>query len=279
MNALQTFPRRCASQMPETRQGAPAQSLCFAKGIGRTAISRALCGAAAALFTAYAPAGQPFHYLAHELPPFAFQDNGRVVGFAVDLLADFCSNEGLCADTDLFPFKRAFVQVGQQGPANSFLMLARCAERERDFKWVGPIFESQVVFFTRRDSPVSAKSLEDLRTASIGVHRGNRDHSFLLAQGFTQLNTSDTQVQTLKMLAAGRIDATPMSEAVFPYAAREAGLDPGLFVATSVRLYSSVLYFGFSLSTPNSEIDRWEHALLVAKTTGRYHTLYRRYFP
>lgn len=281
MNALQTLALRRAKQAVDTDQAKPALLMHSAHEPRQRVRAWVRSGAAAAFVAACAPAlaGQPFNYLAHELPPFAFQDKGRVVGFAVDLIAEFCSTEGLCADMDVFPFKRAFVLVSQQRPPNSFLMLARCPERERDFKWVGPVFESQVVFFTRRDRPVSAKTLEELRNTSIGVHRGNRDHSFLLAQGFTQLNASDTQVQTLRMLAAGRIEATPMSEAVFPYAAREAGLDPAMFVPIAVKLYSSVLYFGFSVSTPDSGIHRWEHALVAAKSTGRYQALYQRYFP
>ncbi len=179
----------------------------------------------------------------------------------------------------MFPFKRALLTVSAENPQNSFLLLARCPDREADFKWVGPVFKSQVFFYVRRDLRPKANTLADLHDVAIGVHRGNRDHSVLQAMGFTNLNASDTQTQTLKMLAAGRVDATPMSEAVFPTAARDAGLNPDLFERSEVQLYTSELYFGFSTRTTDSVVEAWRNALATARTTGRYDAIHRQYFP
>lgn len=250
-------------------------------GAGQRAPVRWACIAvacAAALVSPAAHGDEAFRYQAHELPPFVHQEGNALEGFAVDLLRELCGRHGLCAQAELFPFSRALLQVAKTDSANSFLLLARCPERETQFKWVGPVFESEVYFFKRRDRPWVLSTLEDLRSVVVGVHRGNRDHTYLAGLGLRNLSSSDTQVMTLRMLASDRIDATPMSEAVFPYAAREAGLDASLFERTSLRLYTSTLYFGFSSKTADEDIDRWQRALNAAKATGRYQSLYHRYF-
>ncbi|GGP65192.1 hypothetical protein GCM10009347_33830 [Shewanella algicola] len=226
----------------------------------------------------YAKNASEVQFITYPLPPFTYLDNGYLSGFSIDIIEAMMQNTQQTAKIEMYPFKRAFQLIKSQKNTALFLVAKR-PERESEMKWVGPIISSGVYFYQKRDSGLSLAHLEDLkRVQNIGVVQDNADHTYLNAQGFTNLSTDNAQLQSLKMLSYGRIDVAPMSELVMPYLAQAANIDINTIERTPIKLYDSTLYIAFSNDTSDEDIALWQQAFDELKKSGQYQAIYDRYF-
>ncbi|MGI2174635.1 substrate-binding periplasmic protein [Shewanella ulleungensis] len=217
-------------------------------------------------------------FITHPLHPFSYQQNGQLNGFSVEIVKAMMENKHVNNDIEMYPFNRAFQMLKEQ-PNTALFIIAKRPEREQSMKWVGPIISSGVYFYKKRSSQLSITHLEDLkRVQNIGVVLDNADHTYLSAQGFTNLSTDKAQLQSLKMLSYGRVDVAPMSELVMPFLAKAANIDINSIERTPIKLYDSTLYIAFSNDTSDEVIALWQQAFDELKISGRYQAIYDRYF-
>lgn len=219
-------------------------------------------------------------FITHPLRPFSYQDNEVLSGFSVDIIQAMIQNShvNIKTDIEIYPFNRAF-QLLKSQPNTALFVIAKRPEREQNMKWVGPIITSGVYFYKKRSSQLSVAHLADLkRVQNIGVVLDNADHTYLNAQGFTNLSTDSAQLQSLKMLSYGRVDVAPMSELVMPFLAKAANIDINTIERTPVKLYDSTLFIAFSNDTSDEVVALWQQAFDELKTSGQYQAIYDRYF-
>ncbi|QDE32229.1 substrate-binding periplasmic protein [Shewanella polaris] len=227
----------------------------------------------------YANNASQVQFITHPLPPFSYLDNGRLSGFAIDILKAMMQNTQQTAKIEMYPFNRAFQMLKSQ-QNTALLVIAKRPEREVNMKWVGPIISSGVYFYQKSKSGLSLAHLEDLkRVQNIGVVLDNADHTYLDSQGFTNLSTDKAQLQSLKMLHYGRVDVAPMSELVMPFLAKAADIDINSIERTPIKLYDSTLYIAFSNDTSDDVVSLWQQAFDELISSGKYQTIYQGYFP
>ncbi|AZG72417.1 substrate-binding periplasmic protein [Shewanella livingstonensis] len=242
------------------------------------AIILSVCFALTPMEHLYAKNIPQVQFITHPLPPFSYIHNGHLSGFAIDILQAMMQHTQQTAKIEMYPFNRAFQLINSQ-PNTALFLLAKRPEREVNMKWVGPIISSGVYFYQKRHSELSLADLEDLkRVRNVGVVLGNADHTYLDSQGFTNLSTDKSQLQSLKMLNYGRVDVAPMSELVMPFLAKAADIDINSIERTSIKLYDSTLYIAFSNDTTDEAVILWQQAFDELKTSGRYQAIYDQYF-
>lgn len=218
-----------------------------------------------------------FTFLTHYITPFTYEENGSVKGFAVDIVREMMKIMKHPEEFEMYPFKRALRTV-QNTPNHALFIVAKRPERENTIKWVGPLITSGVYVYKMKGNPVKVSSLDDLKNLNaIGVGRGNADHTYLEAKGFTNLYPANNHMQSIQMLYKGRVDVTSGSELVVPEMAKQAGLDVSRIERTDLKLYDSVLFLGFSKDTPDETIAQWQQALDTLKASGKYQKIYMKY--
>ncbi len=218
-----------------------------------------------------------FTFLTHFIKPFSYLEKSEFQGFAVDIVRELMKRIGHPENFKMYPFKRALLTV-QKTPSHALFIVARRPEREGTVKWVGPLISSGVYFYKKRGSDFHIEKLDDLKNLnSIGVGRGNADHTFLQNHGFTNLLATKDQKQSVQLLEYGRTDVTPISELVMPEMAKEAGIDINGIERTDLKLYDSVLYLVFSIDTPDETVAQWQEALDALKSSGEYQQIFNRY--
>ncbi|KVX01136.1 substrate-binding periplasmic protein [Shewanella frigidimarina] len=218
-------------------------------------------------------------FITYPLPPFSYIDNDILSGFSIDIIQAMMLHTQQTANIEMYPFNRAF-QLLKSQPNTALFVIAKRPEREVNMKWVGPIISSGVYFYQKRNSGLSLADLEDLkRVRNVGVVLGNADHTYLDDQGFTNLSTDKSQLQSLKMLSYGRVDVAPMSELVMPFLAKAADIDINSIERTPIKLYDSTLYIAFSNDTTDEAVALWQQAFDELKSSGIYQTIYQDYFP
>jgi hypothetical protein len=82
--------------------------------------------------------GEPIHWVAADLPPFIWQEDGQPKGYANDIIEAMSKKLGRRADISFYPWARAVKMTGD-GPSYGVFPLARTPDREANFRWLVPL--------------------------------------------------------------------------------------------------------------------------------------------
>ncbi|QDL55846.1 substrate-binding periplasmic protein [Rhodoferax aquaticus] len=122
--------------------------------------------------------------VAPKLPVLVTSADGKTPdgGQAVEILTEAARRAGLTLKMEIQPWSRALLTGSQT--ANVLLFpVVRTAEREAQFEWLGPVNRVEYWVFRRTEglAPV-AKTLDDLKSASIGTLANNANNEWLKAK-------------------------------------------------------------------------------------------------
>lgn len=195
-------------------------------------------------------------------PPYNYIENDQIIGLSTELIEAALHKTSFEYQIKAQPWMRAYLNV-QKTPYTALYTVNRSPQREKLFKWVGPLYPSDVYLFKlkkRRD--INVNQLSDAQHYKVGVLRGGSVHQFLVSHGFTEPNL-DTQSYAdahLKMLYLERVDLVPGDSIDFRFQTKQLGYDFTL-LEKSYLLYKGRYYMAFSLTTPDEVVERVQLAL------------------
>ncbi|MHA7774935.1 substrate-binding periplasmic protein [Roseibium sp. M-1] len=201
--------------------------------------------------------------LTEEWRPYHYVDDGVAKGQTVDLLVQILRKVGSKQgreDIVVLPWARAYLQA-QHEPNTVLFSTSRTPERERLFKWAGPILKFESYFIGKKERNFRIQKSEDLHKYKVGVIIDSASALIAKRHGIPEANTTVNSqgIFNIKMLAADRIDFIPIQWENFERLAAEAGVDPTeyetVFLADTVQLN-----FAFSLNTPDWVVERFQEA-------------------
>ncbi|WP_420414833.1 substrate-binding periplasmic protein [Roseibium sp.] len=202
--------------------------------------------------------------LTEDWKPYHYVEDGAVKGQTVDLLLNILKKVGSHQgrkDIVVLPWARAF-RESQTRPNTVLFSTGRTLEREKLFKWAGPIVEFDSYFIGKKEKNYKIEKSEDLHQYKVGVVIDGASAAFAKRHGIPDANiTFNTQgLFNVRMLAADRIDFIPIQWKNFERLANEVGVDPTeyepVFLANTVSLN-----FAFNIDTPNWVVERFQTAL------------------
>jgi polar amino acid transport system substrate-binding protein len=220
----------------------------------------------------------PLTLYGEEDPPLQMTgSDGKPTGLVVELVQEIERRTGATDTIELVPWTRGYEAV-QTRPNLLLFSMARTAERNSLFQWIGPTLEFSYSFIGRADSSVVIHSLEDARALkAIGVYKDDARDAFLTKQGFTNLDRAVDNVMNVRKLMSGRIEAYAGTTDSWPEV-ETAGFPPSavrqLFVFARVQLYLAA-----SLGTPATTVRLWNQTLDAMKTDGTFQKIYAKYYP
>jgi polar amino acid transport system substrate-binding protein len=155
--------------------------------------------------------------------------------------------------------------------------MARTTQREKLFKWVGPLAKDQWVFYAKKGSGLIINNLDDARkVAKIGTCKDTATEQFLKKNGFKNIVSSIEDSENAKKLMAGDIDLWIVGDLQGIHQAKKASIDSShLKVAHKIK--DAELYIAFSKTTTDSEISKWQKALDALKSEGIYKKILSKY--
>lgn len=212
-------------------------------------------------------------------PPNQFLDaSGQLTGFTVEVVREIQSRVGNSDPIQTVPWVRGYKEL-QAKPNVLLFSVARSAERDPLFEWVGPLMETNNVIYVKADSKSVIRTLEDAkRLERIGVYKEDIRDQYLTHAGFTNLDRSIDEGIMVRKLMAGRIDAMASSPEGYEQTLRTEGfaLSDVKAVLTFMRVQT---YLAFSKATPASIVRAWRNALEAMKKDGTFEGLFRKYYP
>jgi len=215
--------------------------------------------------------GEPIVVVTEEYAPYNFTDaSGAISGLSTEVVREVFKRAGLDYRIDSVPWARAY-RKAQNEPNIAIYTIARSAERESLFKWVGVIADWEVYLYKLKSrTQLKATKLDDLRTFVLGGVRDDVRAAYLLGQGFAvDLVTDD--VSNIKKLQLGRIDAFPTDEVALLELAKTTAIDfASMERLLKLESVSSDLSLAFSLNTPDDTVNRCRAALERMKADGTF---------
>lgn len=230
------------------------------------------------LFLPVAAFGGDFNMQAIVYPPLVYADQGKLWGVAPEMVLEIQKIVGDDSPLKETPWLRGYEQT-QKLPRQALFAIVRIPEREKLFKWVGPIFGEGDYFFKHRGSPLRIANLNDARRVErIAVRKDGYTHQALAAKGFTNLDVGPTYESSYRKLVEDRVDLVLMGERTYYYMVKKAGLDPVEFERTDCKFGNSAAWLAFSLDVPDQTIQKWQNALDTLKENGVYQRIMERNF-
>jgi len=218
--------------------------------------------------------------LTENLPPFNMAVNGGnfardegISGISAETLRLVCQRAAIeCQQILRFPWQRVYDQALKDAGYGLF-SVARTAEREALFKWVGPIASEDWVLLARADSPIQLSSLEQARQYRLGGYKGDAPTNKLVESGL-DVRQSLYDKENPERLAKGQIDLWVTSSVAGQYLARQQGYQNFRVALTFGR---GDLYLALNRQTADVTVDKLRAALEQLRSEGALQALMQKY--
>ncbi|MFW5498154.1 MULTISPECIES: substrate-binding periplasmic protein [unclassified Maridesulfovibrio] len=217
-----------------------------------------------------ASAGDRLTVLTEDWPPYSYESDGRVEGLSTDLVVQTLSRAGLEYSLRIKPWKRAYKETLRK-KSTLLYTTSRTEQREKMFKWVGPLFPRKIVLYRlKKNKHIVVNSFDDLRKYKIGVLRGGSVEEILKARGFElgcNYDEATTNKQNILKLFLNRIDLIPGSEVTMAHRMKSTSHRFSDLEKAFVLVDQGGYYIAINKETPDDVVKRIQGAFdsLVAE--------------
>jgi polar amino acid transport system substrate-binding protein len=212
-------------------------------------------------------------WLTEEYYPFNYTEDGEVKGFSIELLRMVWKELGMAPrPVQSMPWARAYERL-RRDPATVLFCTARTPEREKAFRWAGPIASVRFVLIARRDRRIRMNTLDDIKGLAVGTLREDISDTLLAEYRKTaSIQPVARMRQNIDKLMTGRLDLVAYEESSWGKIAARHGLDPDKFETVYV-LRETPVYFAFAPDTPAEVVAAFQEALDRVKARPAYREL------
>jgi len=137
---------------------------------------------------------QTIAFLTEQNPPFNFAQGGKPAGISTDIVNEMNKRAGVTGRFEILPWDGAFRRA-QTDKDTCLYSTARLENREKLFRWIGPIATNKWVLIARKDFTGTIKSDADARKYKIGAVKTDAKAEFLRAKAITNIFESDSEAQ------------------------------------------------------------------------------------
>ncbi|MNV32578.1 Bacterial extracellular solute-binding protein, family 3 [compost metagenome] len=218
--------------------------------------------------------------LTENFPPYNMAKNGKnfaqdenIDGIATDIVREIFKRADITYSLTLrFPWERIY-KLTLEKPGYGVFVMARLPDREKLFKWVGPIGPDDWIMLAKADSKITLETLNDARKYKIGAYKGDAIAETLAKQGLNPIVVLRDQ-DNAKKLVNGQIDLWATGDPAGRYLARQEGVN-GL--KTVLRFNSAELYLALNKDVPDETVAKLQAALDQMRKEGKVDEIMARY--
>jgi polar amino acid transport system substrate-binding protein len=212
-----------------------------------------------------------------EAPPLNhLGPDGAPAGLVVDIVREIQRRLGNADPIQVVPWVRGLAFLDEGSNVLLFSM-ARTAQRDPLYQWIGPVYESAFALFSLKAAGISAASIEAAkRVRAVGVYRGDVRDTLLSALGFTNLYRTDSEPTLARMLFARRLDLIASSSVGIRALMESIGrsVDEVEFQLEFSRVQ---LYIAASKKMDPGIVRNWNAALEGMKKDGAFRRAFEAY--
>lgn len=222
-------------------------------------------------WTITAHATPTYRIQTEDFAPYAYRlPDGSIDGMSVEIVSWMLNDLDIHTDIMMLPWVRG-IKNTRTKDWHVLFSVARTAERETWFQWVGPFYSDQIQLYRMKNASDKRPSLEAVKeNGLILVSRGYPEEKLLTEQGFKRLAYTADANMSLKMLIGQRAQYLAIGQAALPCLLAKNGVSMDQLEPIGISIFSTELYIAMSPRTPASEVARWQRSLDKLKGTPRY---------
>lgn len=242
--------------------------------------SIALAGLLLAALSVWAKPFPKLSIYTEDWPPYQYEENKQLKGISVDLLALMLKHVGstqTVSDMKIVPWARGMLLLKSE--KNTVLFLTtRTAERNDQFKWVGPVFKNRSFIIALKSNHISIKNKDELRKLRSAAVRGDVSSAYLNKMGMPKQNLAlaNNSSSVVRMLSFNRTDIIIDNWDNFSSIVSELGLNISDFEVVG-EAYADDVSYAFNIQTEDEVVERLQQALDLLTKDGSVDALFNQY--
>jgi methyl-accepting chemotaxis protein len=219
-------------------------------------------------------------FLCDYIPPHQYVETDRITGVFTEIVELMCAETGEEAAIEFMPWEQVLA-LASKTPGIYVMTILRTAQREKSFRWIGPVVPDQhYIFRIKERSDIVVNSAADLRRYRVGCVENNFSHKYFIDSGVPAENilTSKIHGMTIQNLLLGKVELIPLGslQAVYQLKAMNRPLDL-LTKTIPITGFSTDSYMATSLLTPDRDFHAYERAFEKVRNTVAYKEILRKY--
>lgn len=208
-------------------------------------------------------------YITEQYPPYNFQEDGVLQGISVDLLENVWEKMNVSLNRSvikLLPWADGYQRALSEKNTVLFA-IDRSPDREKLFKWAGPIGIDRTVLYAKADRDINISSSQDLKKYKIGAIEEDRALQMLLDEGMKKgdLVLERAPKPIIEMLRNGSIDAWAYGDITGIWLIQQSGENASDYSVAYV-LGENNVYYAFNKETPDYLVQSFQQALDYIKS-------------
>jgi polar amino acid transport system substrate-binding protein len=215
--------------------------------------------------------------MTEDYPPYNYKnDKGQIEGIATDIVREIIKQTGDKDNIKVLPWARSYMYI-QKKKNQVLFSMTRTEQREKLFKWVGPIASNNWVFFAKKGSNIKINSLDEVKNSKykIGTYKNDACELFLKEKGFKNIASVPKDDLNVKKLIKQRINLWIVGEYQGLVKAAKFGKIDQIEKVFDVK--ATQLYIAFSKDVSDDTINRWQKELDNLKANGKYQKILDKY--
>lgn len=214
-------------------------------------------------------------------PPYQIYKDGKLSGISVDIVKEIQKRISSNYKINVLSWDKAYNLTLNKDNYIIFSM-GRTVNREKKFKWVGPISKLKYIFFKNAKNKINIRNFADAKKVDkILVTKNDVSHQILEELNFKNLKVSLSQNnnENIKELANSKENILWASDyASGLYKIKQLGyqgmIKPTMF---GKPLAATTINIGFSKNIDNSIVKKWQESLNALKADGTYQRILNKY--
>jgi len=194
--------------------------------------------------------------------PSLVHENGEPGGLQ-EIVAELCKRAGVQPATQFVPWRRAQF-LATTMPATAIYPLTRAAEREKQYRWLVPLYEENFVLLALRGKLLPLEQMKDKR---ITLLRGGVQAAILKELGFTRIVEASSIDEVHRFLLGGMADATFGERRIIAASLKGHGVSDSDF-ETSAPVRTTTAWLAGSLDFDADDVILFQRALESMQADG-----------
>ncbi len=196
-------------------------------------------------------------------------------GYAIQMLREIFASQQQEVHFEFLPWPRALLQA-KEGEAVAIVTIWHSAERAKYLNYPTPLYSNKVMLYHNKQRPVVFTQLDQLPATKLrlGMVRGYSYPEVIEQLPFDKVEVN-TDLESLKMLALGRVDLVVCEQQVAEYILKTELASYSTIETTGAPVEERPMYIAFSKAHPQSALlqQKYEKGLLDLKQQHRLEVL------
>ncbi len=216
--------------------------------------------------------------LTEENPPFNFTEGSKLTGLSTEIVTAIGERAKLALTLASMPWQQAY-EKAQSNRETCVFSTVRLPNRERVFKWVGPIAASEWALFAKKDFSGDIKKLADAKPYRIGAVAQDAKVEWLKERFLTNIVTysEDKQIPPRLTLDRKQVDAVDLW-ATGLYAQKSVAASAKVGDVKLVLKINRVDYYiACNPGVADASVKAMSEALAAMKKDGSFQKIVKKY--